>query len=174
MSYTNEGENYRKYGIVIIESYDKTLGYTVYEYRKPTIKERQEIILNYIIEYNNEPIDLLYLSNKLCVSKRTIQKDIKTLQNNNLIEVIPNFTQGSQRRNIIKYIGPQRNNNGTELTLELLYDLDNPYGFRDFDCEEFKINPSLDKRTLKEQYEILKKEKLRLKQKKELFFSKSD
>ena len=38
-----------KYGIVIIESYDKTLGYTVYEYRKLTIKERQEIILNYII-----------------------------------------------------------------------------------------------------------------------------
>lgn len=36
-----------KYGIVIIESYDKTLGYTVYEYRKPTIKERQEIILKY-------------------------------------------------------------------------------------------------------------------------------
>jgi hypothetical protein len=25
LSYTNEGENYRKYGIVIIESYDKTL-----------------------------------------------------------------------------------------------------------------------------------------------------
>ena len=93
MSYTNEGENYRKYGIVIIESYDKTLGYTVYEYRKPTIKERQEIILNYIIEYNNEPIDLIYLSNKLCVSKRTIQKDIKVLQSNNLIEVIPSLVK---------------------------------------------------------------------------------
>ena len=132
------------------------------------------IILNYIIEYNHEPIDLLYLSNKLCVSKRTIQKDIKVLQDNNLIEVIPNFTQGSQRRNIIKYIGPQRNKNKKELTLELLYDLDNPYGFRDFDWEEFKMNPSLDKRTLKEQYAILKKEKLRLKQKKELFFSKND
>lgn len=79
MSYTNEGENYRKYGIVIIESYDNTLGYTVYEYRKPTIKERQEIILNYIIQNNNEPIDLIYLSNKLCVSKRTIQKDVKEL-----------------------------------------------------------------------------------------------
>ena len=38
MSYTNEGENYRKYVVVIIESYDKTLGYTVYEYRKPTNK----------------------------------------------------------------------------------------------------------------------------------------
>ena len=87
-----------KYGIIIIESYDKTLGYTVYEYRKPTIKERQEIILNYIIQNNNEPIDLIYLSNKLCVSKRTIQKDIKVLQNNNLIDVIPNFTLGSQRK----------------------------------------------------------------------------
>ena len=117
-----------KYGIVIIESYDKTLGYTVYEYRKPTI------------------IDLLYLSIKLCVSKRTIQKDIKVLQSNNLIEVIPNFTQGSQRKNIIKYIGPQKDITGKELTLELLYDLDNPYGFRDFDWEGFKINPSLYKR----------------------------
>ena len=41
-----------KYGIVIIESYDKTLGYKVYEYRNPTIKERQVIILNYIIRYS--------------------------------------------------------------------------------------------------------------------------
>ena len=138
-----------KYGIVIIESYDKTLGYTVYEYRNPTIKERQEIILNYIIQNNNEPIDLIYLSNKLCVSKIIIQKNIKVLQSNNLLEIIPNFTQGSQRRNIIKYTGPQRNKNKKELTLELLYDLDNPYGFRDFDWEEFKINHSLDKRTLK-------------------------
>lgn len=97
-----------KYGIVIIESYDKALGYTVHEYRNPTIKERQEIILNYIIEYSNEPFDLIYLSNNLCVSKRIIQKDIKVLQSNNLIEIIPNFTQGSQRRNIIKYIGPQK------------------------------------------------------------------
>ena len=108
LSYTNEGKTTFKYGIVIIDSYDKTLGYTVYEYRKPTIKERQEIILNYIIQNNNEPIDLLYLSNKLCLSKRTIQKDIKVLQNNNLIEVIPNFTQGSQRGNIIKYTAPKK------------------------------------------------------------------
>ena len=32
MSYTNEGENYRKYGIVIIESYNKTIGSKVYTY----------------------------------------------------------------------------------------------------------------------------------------------
>ena len=50
---------------------------------------------------------------------------------------------------LLLYIGPQKDITGKELTLELLYDLDNPYGFRDFDWEEFKINHSLDKRTLK-------------------------
>ena len=32
MSYTNEVENYRKYGIVIIESYNKTICSKVYTY----------------------------------------------------------------------------------------------------------------------------------------------
>lgn len=50
MYYTSENENYRKYGIVIIEVYDETLRTTVYHYRKPTPNERKEIILNYIIE----------------------------------------------------------------------------------------------------------------------------
>ena len=49
MYYTNENENYRKYGIVILEVYDETLRTTVYHYRKPTPSERKEIILNYII-----------------------------------------------------------------------------------------------------------------------------
>ena len=39
-----------KCGIVIFERYDKTQGFTVYEYRKPKLIEIQEIILNYIIQ----------------------------------------------------------------------------------------------------------------------------
>ena len=81
------------------------------------LKQFGVLLMFNLIQYNNEPIDLLYLANKLCVSKRKIPKDIKVLQNNNLIEVIPNFTQGSQRRNIIKYIGPQKDITGKELTL---------------------------------------------------------
>ena len=90
------------------------------------------------------------------------------------IKVTEEFKGTRTLEDIIKYIGPQKEKNKRELTLELLYDLDNPYGFRDFDWEEFKMNPSLDKRTLKEQYAILKKEKLGLQRKKEFFFSKSD
>lgn len=50
MYYTTENENYRKYGIVILEAYDETLRTTIYHYRKPTPSERKEIILNYIIQ----------------------------------------------------------------------------------------------------------------------------
>ena len=46
MYYTTENENYRKYGIVIIEAYNETLRTTVY-YSKPTPSERKEI--EYII-----------------------------------------------------------------------------------------------------------------------------
>ena len=50
MYYTSEEENYRKYGIVILEVYDETLRTIVYLYRKPTPSERKEIVLNYIID----------------------------------------------------------------------------------------------------------------------------
>ena len=50
MYYTIENENYRKYGIVILEIYDETLSTTVYHYRKLTHSEQKEIILNYFDE----------------------------------------------------------------------------------------------------------------------------
>lgn len=41
MYYTSE--NYRKYGIVILEVYDETLRTTVYHYRKPTPNEQKKL-----------------------------------------------------------------------------------------------------------------------------------
>ena len=145
MYYTSEEENYRKYGIVILEVYDETLRTTVYHYRKPSPSERKEIILNYIIENSGTPIKINYLSSKLAVSDRTIQKIIKELSNEGLIKVESCFINGRQSGNKITYIGKPRVKTGKELTLDILYDISNPYGFRDFDWEEFKINPSLDK-----------------------------
>ena len=80
MYYTTENENYRKYGIVILEVYDETLRTTVYHYRKPTPIERKEIILNYIIDNSGTLIKVNYLSSKLAVSYRTIQNIIKELR----------------------------------------------------------------------------------------------
>ena len=94
MYYTSEEENYRKYGIVILELYDETLRTTVYHYRKPTPNERKEIILNYIIDNSETPIKVNYLSSKLAVSDRTIHKIIKELVNEVLIKVEPCFING--------------------------------------------------------------------------------
>ena len=96
MYYTSEEENYRKYGIAIIEAYDKILRTTVYHYRKPTPSERKEIILNYIIDNNGTSIKVNSLSSKLAVSDRTIQKIIKELSNEGLIKIESCFINGRQ------------------------------------------------------------------------------
>lgn len=144
MYYTSENENYRKYGIVILEVYDERLRTTVYHYHKPTPSERKEIVLNYIIDNSGTPIKVNYLSSGLAVSDRTIQKIIKELSNEELIKVESCFINGRQSGNKITYIGKPRIKTGKELTLDLLYDITNPYGFSDWDWGEFKLHPDLD------------------------------
>lgn len=172
MYYTTENENYRKYGIVIIEVYDETLRTTVYHYRKPNPSERKEIILNYIIDNSGNPIKVNYLSSKLAVSDRTIQKIIRELVIEGLIKVESWFINGRQSGNKITYIGKPRIKTGKELTLDLLYDITNPYGFRDWDWGEFKLHPDLDLEERINQFEILKDHKEELRKRREKFLSK--
>ena len=130
MYYTTKNENYRKYGIVILEVYDETLRTTVYHYRKPTPSERKEIILNYIMDNSGYLIKVNYLSSKLAVSDRTIQKIIKELANEGLMKVEPCFINGRQSDNKKTYIGKPRIKTGKELSLDLLYDITNGLYFR--------------------------------------------
>lgn len=172
MYYTTENENYRKYGIVILEVYDETLRTTVYHYRKPTPSERKEIVLNYIIDNSGTPIKVNYLSSKLAVSDRTIQKIIKELASGGLIKVEPCFIKGRQSGNKITYIGEPRIKTGKELTLDLLYDITNPYGFRDLDWMDFKLHPDLELDERIRQYDYLKDHKEKLRKRREKFLSK--
>lgn len=43
MFYTSKEENYRKYGIVILEVYDETLRTTAYHYRNPTLAKEKKL-----------------------------------------------------------------------------------------------------------------------------------
>jgi len=172
MYYTSETENYRKYGIIVIEAHDKTLGTTVYYYRKPTPTERKEIILNYIIDNSGTPIKVNFLATKLAVSDRTIQKIIKELTVEGLIKVEPYFINNKQSGNKITYIGLHRDKTSKELTLDLLYDISNPYGFRDWDWDEFKLYPDVETYERIRQFDILKKHKEELKKRRERFLSK--
>ena len=172
MYYTSENANYRKYGIVILELYDETLRTTVYHYRKPTPSERKEIILNHIIDNSSIQIRVNYLFSKLAVSDKTIQKIIKELANDGLIKFEPCFINGRQSGNKITYIGTPRIKTGKELTLGLLYDITNSYGFRDWDWREFKLQPDLDLEERINKFEILKEHKEELKKRREKFLSK--
>lgn len=131
-----------KYGFIEIENPAYEYDYTQEKYliRKPTPQERKEIILNYIIDNSGKRISINYLSTTFAVSDRTIQKILKELKEENLIKVIPTFKKdGTQRFNIYKYIGKPRIKTGKELTIDLLCNPDNPYGFRDFDWEDHKF-----------------------------------
>ena len=131
-----------KYGFIEIENPAYEYDYTQEKYliRKPTPQERKEIIINYIIDNSGKRISINYLATTFAVSDRTIQKILKELKEKNLIKIIPTFKKdGTQRFNIYKYIGKPRIKTGKELTIDLLYNPDNPYGFRDFDWEDHKF-----------------------------------
>lgn len=77
----------------------------------------------FYIDNSGAPIKVNYLSSKLTVSDRTIQKIIKELVNEGLIKVESCFINGRQSGNKITYIGKNRIKTGKELTLELLCDI---------------------------------------------------
>lgn len=112
------------------------------EIRKPTPKEREEIILNYIRANSGKSVKVWWLAEKLAVSDRMIQKILKKFEEQGLIARTPLFTEsGKQQGNILTYTGENTPKTGTELTLQRLYNPDNPCGFRDWHWEEFKFIP---------------------------------
>ena len=132
-----------KYGFIEIKNPAHEYDYTQEKYliRKPTPQERKEIILNYIIDKSGKRISINSLAKLFAVSDRTIQKVLNELRDDNLIEIVPTFKKdGTQHYNVYKYIGEPINRTGKELTIKLLLNPKNPYGFRDFDWNDYKFD----------------------------------
>lgn len=133
-----------KYGFIAIENPDYLkdkrepgiLGTTYcdereYLFRKPTVKERREIVINTVIESNGRPISIPKLARLLAVSDRTLQTLLKTLQEEKIIEVVPHYAKnGARKSSSYKYIGPPCEFYGTGLNLHILYSPENDVGFR--------------------------------------------
>ncbi len=114
------------------------------ELRKPTPKEREDIILNFIREYSGRAIRVMGLAEKLGVSDRTIQKILKKFETQGLISRTPSFTKtGKQRGNILTYLGEYKEVDYTLPTFKTLYNPDNPYGFRDWHWDSFRFIPGV-------------------------------
>lgn len=102
-----------------------------YLFRKPTVKERREIVINTVIEGNGRPISIPKLARLLAISDRTLQTLLKKLQEEKIIEVIPRYAKnGARKCSSYKYIGPPCEFYGTGLNLHILYSPENDVGFR--------------------------------------------
>ena len=129
-------KQYRRkgYGFIYIKNPDFPLDDDrEYLIRKPTPKERREIVVNTVMECNGRTFKIPMLAKRLGVSDRTIQTILRQLQNDGLIEIYPKFNkEGKQKGNAYKYIGPPCEFYGTGLTLKSLYDITQDVGFRDW------------------------------------------
>lgn len=104
-----------------------------YIIRKPTPKERREIVVNTVIECNGRTFKIHSLAQRLAVSDRTVQTILRQLEKDKLIQITPKYGKdGKQKRNAYKYIGPPCAFYGSGLTLKALYDISQDVGFRDW------------------------------------------
>lgn len=104
-----------------------------YIIRKPTPKERREIVVNTVIECNGRTFKIHSLAQRLAVSDRTVQTILRQLEKEKLIQITPKRGKdGKQKGNAYKYIGPPCKFYGSGLTLKDLYDISQDVGFRDW------------------------------------------
>ncbi len=104
-----------------------------YIIRKPTPKERREIVINTVMECNGRTFKIHALAVRLAVSDRTVQTILRQLEKDGLIQITPKCGKdGKQKGNAYKYIGPPCKFYGSGLTLKDLYDISQDVGFRDW------------------------------------------
>lgn len=150
------------------------------ELRKPTPAEREEIVLNLVRANSGRAIRIPVLASLLGVSDRTIQILFRKLEKENKITRKPKFTKtGKQLANVYVYNSTDTELPPTALTLEKLYDADNPCGFRDWDWEYFKFIPgyydkNFTKEDFYEQARMLFFVKGKQQEKKDKFYAKKD
>lgn len=126
-----ENPNYMQdYGPDIDADLDYTSKYLI---RKPTPAERREIIINTIIEGNGRAFSIPKLAKMLSISDRTLQSTLKQLRLEGIIEITPRYAKnGVQKSNSYRYIGEPCDFYGNGLTLKMLYNAHENYGFRDW------------------------------------------
>ena len=133
-TYLREQYKHKGYGFIYIKNPDYPMDDDrEYLIRKPTPKERREIIINTVIECNGRTFKIHALAVRLGVSDRTLQTILRQLQKDKLIQITPRHNKnGKQIGNAYKYIGPPCESYGTGLTLKALYSTEQDVGFRDW------------------------------------------
>lgn len=131
-----------RYGFVYVKNPHYLVDGDDREYliRKPTPKERREIVVNTVIECNGRTFKIYALAQMLGVSERTVQTILRQLEKDGLIQIIPKYGKnGKQKGNAYKYIGPPCEKYGSGLTLKVLYNAEQDAGFRSWAWKEYEF-----------------------------------
>ena len=147
------------HGFVFVYAGRNKYNQRCYEIRKPTNEQRRTIVFGYLKDHPLEEVRVSFLSEKLGVSDRTIQSDIRSLEEKGIIKRIPvvgeNLKQQANRYDC-RY-GSQYPPH--TCTLENLYKPTNPAGFRTWSWDDFKMNEGKSQEQLYGQYMELIDEK---------------
>ena len=147
------------HGFVLVYAGRNEFGQRCYEIRKLSKEERRAIVFSYLKDHEDEYVKVSFLSEKLGVTDRTIQSDIRFLENCGTIKRIPVIgVEGKQRPNRYQCIAP-KSAGPHVLTLENLYKPSNPAGIGTWSWEDYRMETGKTSQELYDQYMDLLDEK---------------
>ena len=147
------------HGFVLVYAGRNEFGQRCYEIRKLSKEERRAIVFSYLKDHEDEYVKVSFLSEKLGVTDRAIQSDIRFLENCGTIKRIPVIgVEGKQRPNRYQCIAP-KSAGPHVLTLENLYKPSNPAGIRTWSWEDYRMETGKTSQELYDQYMDLLDEK---------------
>jgi len=147
------------HGFVLVYAGRNEFGQRCYEIRKPTTEQRRGIVFAYIRSHEDEYIKVSFLAGRLGVTERTVQSDIRTLENTGLVRSVPVIGAGGRQKPNRYETIPVPNGTPRMATLENLYRPSNPAGFRTWSWENYLVNLGKTSQELYEQYMDLLDEK---------------
>jgi len=110
----------------------------VEQFRKPNVRQRKRIFTYYIRRRSGRIMKVHEIAKAFNVSDRTIQKLLKELEIAKIIHREPIYDKtGFQRANKIIFTGDKKRLTGKELSIDKVYDKDNPMRLRDFEWDGF-------------------------------------
>lgn len=160
------------HGFVLVYAGRNEFDQRCYEIRKPTPEQRRGIVFSYIRSHEDEYIKVSFLSAKLGVTDRTIQSDLSYLEKQGVIRRVSVIgVDGKQKPNRFECT-PVKNGTPHMCTLENLYKLSNPAGFRTWSWDDYLMNEGKTSEELYEQYMDLLEEKKNQTEKRDKSFNK--
>ena len=150
--------DHNRYGFAMVYCGRNKYGQRIHELRKPTPSQRRSIVLSCIRKSDGKPLKIHWLAEKLGVSDRTIQSDIRFREQKGFIRRKACYDEntGRQTGNINEVIIKATIGTGRHFNLKTLYQMSNPVGYRNWSWDDFKIGSDLSDGEKAYQVELLK------------------